>query len=80
MGKLAERKVALAEWILETQDEALLDSMDALVKGDAFHLSKAELDDLDAIMERHRSGDGRSSPWPAVKERMERAERAERGA
>lgn len=73
MGKLAERKVALAKQILETQDEALLDSLDALVNGGTFHLSKTELDELDGIMERHRSGDGRSSSWPEVKRRMEQA-------
>lgn len=72
MGKLAERKVALAKHILGTKDEALLDSMDALVTGGAFRLSKEELNDLDAIMERHRSGDGRSSSWPDVKKRVQK--------
>lgn len=80
MGKLAERKVALAKRILETQDEALLDSLDALVSGGTFHLSRTELDELDAIMARHRSGDGRSSPWPVVRKRMEQAVRLKRRA
>lgn len=72
MGRLAERKVALAKQILETKDEALLDSVHALVSGGAFHLSKAELNDLDAILEQHRSGDGRSSTWPEVRRRLEK--------
>lgn len=80
MGKLAERKVALAKQILETKDEALLDSMDALITGGSFQLTKAELNDLDAIMERHRSGDGRSSSWPDVKKRIEKIVRTKRRA
>ncbi|MDX9750466.1 MAG: hypothetical protein RBT71_05245 [Flavobacteriales bacterium] len=80
MGKLAERKVALVQRILETRDEALLDSLDALVSGGTFQLSKAELDELDAIMERHRSGDGRSAEWPEVRKRVEQAARTKRRA
>ncbi len=78
MGKLAERKVALARQILETEDDSLLDSVDALVNGGAFHLSKRELDQLDAIMERHRSGDGRASTWPEVRKRLEQVARGKR--
>lgn len=78
MGKLAERKVALAKHILETRDEAFLNTVDALVSGGAFHLSKTELDELDTIMERHRSGDGRSASWPEVRKRVEQAAHTKR--
>ena len=80
MGKFAERKLALARHILDTEDEALLESMDSLVQGGTFRMSRAELDDLDKIMERHRSGDGRSSSWPTVKKRLEKLAAVKRRA
>lgn len=71
MGKLAEKKVALAARILNTDDERILRSVDeVLERAGTFALSSAELAELDAIRERHLIGQGNSSSWADVKKRI----------
>ena len=70
MGKLAEKKVALAALILQSEDEGLLRSVDELLNGGTFRLSAQELKELDDIRKRHLAGDGKSSTWPEVKKRI----------
>ncbi|MEZ4790428.1 MAG: hypothetical protein R2811_10455 [Flavobacteriales bacterium] len=71
MGKLAEKKVALAARILNTDDERVLRSIDEVLdRAGAFSLSTADLAELDAIRERHLTGQGNSSSWADVKKRI----------
>jgi hypothetical protein len=72
MGKLAEKRVSIAKHILETKDEALLNTMEELVHDRLFTLTAADKRELDAIRARHLAGDGQSSPWPEVKKRINR--------
>ena len=71
MGKLAEKKVSMAKHILETQDEALLSAVEDLLNGGPFELSAAEKRELDASHAGHLAGDGKSTPWPEVKKRIQ---------
>ena len=70
MGKLAEKKVALAAQILLSDDEGLLRSVDELLNGRSFRLSSEELKDLERMRKRYLAGDGKSSPWPEVEKRL----------
>lgn len=71
MGKQAEKKIELARKILDTQDEDLLRSVEELVNGGPFKLSKVELKEVKEIRDRHIQGDGGSSSWPDVKKRVQ---------
>lgn len=70
MGKLAEKKVALATKILHTDDEQLLRSVDELLNGGSFRLSSEELRELERMRKGILAGDGRSSPWSEVEKRL----------
>ena len=76
MGKLAEKKVALATRILNINDERILRSVDEVLdRAGAFTLTPAELSELDAIRQRHVTGNGNSSSWSNVKKRIRKSVR-----
>ncbi|MDQ3101514.1 MAG: hypothetical protein M3R08_09010 [Bacteroidota bacterium] len=71
MGKQAEKKIELAKKILDLEDADMLRSVDELVNGGPFKLSKAELEEVKAIRDQHLKGKGSSDSWPNVKKRMQ---------
>ncbi len=71
MGKLAEKRVAIAKRILETEDEGLLNTMDELVNGRQFKLTAADIRDLDRISAKYKAGEGKTYTWPEVKKRLQ---------
>ncbi|MBK7384054.1 MAG: hypothetical protein IPP83_18735 [Flavobacteriales bacterium] len=70
MGKLAEKKIAVVERILRTEDPGIIDSVDELLDRGSFALSAAQQKELDEIRAKHLSGDGGSSPWPEARKRI----------
>ena len=71
MDKQAEKKIELAKKILDLEDADMLRSVDELVNGGPFKLSKAELKEVKAIRDRHLKGGGSSDSWLNVKKRMQ---------
>lgn len=71
MGKLAEKRVAIAKRILETEDEGLLNTMDELVNGHQFTLSASDMRELDQIAAKYKAGKGKTYTWPEVKKRLQ---------
>lgn len=76
MSSLAEQKIALAKRILETNDAALLRSVDELVSGRPYTFSAEELASFERIREAHLAGKGNSSTWPEVRKRVRKAAEA----
>jgi len=77
MGKLASKQVALAKQILETEDEAVLRSVDELLNGGVrFSFTADEIAEFQARLASYSSGSSEGADWATVKRRVKARLRA----
>ena len=73
MSKLNDQRVALTKRIMELEDTRKLDAITRFLDGRG-HLAftDEEIAGFEAILAKHRSGDGRSVAWSMLKGRLKK--------